>query len=144
MIKTNQMIKKIYTLLIEFFPEHLTKDQVKDSGMAFALIFLLLGYVSKQVVFFKIALPVLLLNMIWPFVYLPFAKIWFGLSKLIGSIVSKIILFMTFYIIVTPVGVFRRILGYDSLHLKEWKNGSTSVFMVRNHIFKKEDIENPF
>ena len=127
-----------------FFPKHSAKKQIKDSGMAFTLLFLLLGYFSNRLFFYKIALPVLLINMIYFSLYLALAIVWLGLSKLLGIIVSNILLLVIFYIVVTPVGILRKILGYYSLRLKEWKNGETSVFIIRDFVFTKEDLENPF
>jgi len=79
-----------------------------------------------------------------PSVFKPFAKLWFGLSHFIGTFLSKIILSIVFYTIITPMGLLRQMMGKDSLMLKKFKRGSNSVFVERNHTYKSEDILKPY
>jgi hypothetical protein len=57
---------------------------------------------------------------------------------------SKIILSVVFFVILMPVGLFRRIIGKDSLKLKQFKKGKDGVMLQRNHRFTSNDIVNPF
>ena len=45
---------------------------------------------------------------------------------------------------VIPIGVFRRLLGKDSLQLYEFKKGNKSVMQTRDYNFLSEDIEKPY
>ena len=123
---------------------NISKDQMKDTGMAMVLILLLTGFFFDKNILFKIALISLLINMIVPKFYYPFAIIWLGFSRILGTVVSKILLSIVFFLIVTPIGVIRRVLGYDSLKLKEFKLGSDSVMTIRNKTFAGKDIEKPY
>ena len=76
--------------------------------------------------------------------YYLFAIIWLGFSKLLGTVVSKIILTIVYIVLVIPVGIFRRILGKDSLQLSGFKKGSSSVMKTRNYSFTSKDIEMPY
>jgi len=76
--------------------------------------------------------------------YYPFAILWFGLSNLLGTIVSKILLSIVFFIIVLPVALLRRMLGKDSLLLKKFKKSSESVMKTRNQTYVATDLEKPF
>lgn len=127
-----------------FIPKKITRDQAKDTGMAMVFICLLIGCFGQKQLFVALSIPLLLINMIWPTVYKPVAKLWLGLSHLLGTIVSKIILTAIFFVLVTPVGFIRRIFGADSLQLRKWKKGRSSVFRVRQHKFKPEDIRQPY
>ena len=82
--------------------------------------------------------------MTFPMFYYPFAIIWFGFSKLLGTIVSKIILAIVYLIMLIPIGVLRRMMGKDSLRLKQFKKSGTSVMNERNHRFTSDDIVNPY
>lgn len=128
----------------KFFTTSITKDQAKDSGMAIVLILLLIGFFAKDDLFYKLAIPVLLMNMIFPIFYYPFAIFWFGLSNLLGTIVSKILLSLVFFIIVLPVALLRQLLGKDSLLLKKFKKSSKSVMKIRNQTYVAADLEKPF
>ena len=57
---------------------------------------------------------------------------------------SKILLSILFFGIVTPIGFLRRLLGSDSLKLRAFKASEEPVMLVRNHIFVGRDIEKPY
>jgi polyferredoxin len=121
-----------------------TQNQARDTGLALLLILLLIVYFSENVTLIIPSIGVLVLIMIWPKIFSPLAPLWFGLSSILGTIVSKIILSLLYFLIVTPVGIFRRMLGKDSMKLKDWRNGRDSVLLERNHIFTKKDIDKPY
>ena len=128
----------------QFTTRNISSDQAKDTGMAMVLIFLLLGFFFKNIIFFKIAIPILIINMIIPDIFKPMGVFWFGLSHLLGTIVSRILLTLVFFVIVTPIGLFRRLLGIDSLKLKKFRQGNESVMKTRNFTFSRNEIEKPF
>ncbi|MCX5889733.1 MAG: hypothetical protein NTY36_09815 [Deltaproteobacteria bacterium] len=121
-----------------------TPEQAKDTGMAMVLICLLLGYFGKFPKFLPLSIALLLLTMAWPKAFKPLAVLWFGLSHLMGQVVSKIVLTLAFFLIVTPIGVIRRWMGADSLQLKKWKKGSASVFVERQGAIQDKDLLNPY
>jgi multisubunit Na+/H+ antiporter MnhG subunit len=127
-----------------FLPKHITRDQAKDTGMAMVLICLLIGYFSHKPGFIGAAILLLLVAMTWPTLYKPAGKLWFGLSHVLGTVMSKIILSILFFLLVTPVGLMRRLSGHDSLQLRTWKQSRSSVFKVRNHVFTSQDIQHPY
>jgi len=127
-----------------FIPKIITREQAKDTGMAMVLICLLIGYLGHQQKFFLISILVLIINMIWPPVFIPAAKLWFGLSRLLGTVMSKVILTLLFFTIVTPIGIIRRLTGADALQLGKWKKNHASVFKVRDHTFTSSDIKHPY
>ena len=127
-----------------FIPKQISTDQAKDTGMAMVLICLLIVLIGHKQQFVGIAFILLLVNMIKPILFKPLAKIWLGLSHLMGTVMSKIILSILFFLMVTPIGLLRRCLGKDSLQIKKWKKERTSVFRVRDHLFKADDIKHPF
>jgi hypothetical protein len=124
--------------------EEISKDQSKDAGMVVVLVLLLLGIFLRQKAFFPYAAAALLVDIILPVIYKPFAMVWFGLSTFLGTTVSKILLTIVYILLVLPVGLIRRLLGKDSLQLKKFKKNDSSVFRERNHLFESKDIENPY
>ena len=127
-----------------FFQRKITKDQSRDTGMAIVLLLLLVDVKLKRngILFGAIAAHVI--NMIWPRVYQPLAYFWFGLSDLLGSVMSQVLMAVLFFSVVTPVGLLRRLLGKDSLKLRAFKASNESSLTVRNHIFTAQDIEKPY
>ena len=134
------MIKKF----LEFFPTRINKDQAKDTGMAMVLICLIIGFFSGNDLWYKIAIPVLVLNMIVPKIYCPVGVVWLGLSHLLGTVVSRILLSIIFFVLVLPVGLLRRLLAKDSLQLRKFGKGTDSVMMTRDHTYEPADIEKPY
>ena len=121
-----------------------TPEQAKDTGMAMVLICLLLGYWGKFPKFLPVSLVLLLLTMAWPNAFRPLAVLWFGLSHLLSRVMSRVILTVVFFLVVTPIGVIRRLWGADTLQLKKWKQGRGSVFVVREGVVQGKDMANPY
>ena len=122
----------------------MTSDQCKDSGLAIILILLLTAWIADNNFFLGPAIVVLVLTMTIPKFFKPFAFIWFRFSHFLGGIVSKILLTGVFFILVTPVGEIRRLLGKDSMKTRNWKDNSESVFIDRSSTFDAEDLKRPF
>jgi len=127
-----------------FFPSEISKDQAKDTGMAVVLILLLIGVFLQNYIYVKIGILCLIITMAVPLFYKYLAFFWLGLSHFIGTFASKILLSAIFFLIVSPIGLIRRLLGYDSLKLRQFKAGTESVMVLRNHTFVKEDINKPY
>jgi hypothetical protein len=121
-----------------------TRAQARDTGMALVLICLLLAWFMNRRDFLGAGVLLLLLDMIWPSAFKPAAKLWFGLSHVLGTVMSKIILSLAFFVVLTPVGLLRRAMGKDSMRCKGFKKDAASVFRVRDHQFTSKDIETPY
>ncbi len=139
MEKTKAQRSKIMARLTASTPE-----QAKDTGMAMVLICLLLGYFGKFPQFLPLSIALLVLTMAWPVAFKPLAGVWFGLSHALGQVVSKIILTLVFFLLVTPIGLIRRWAKADSLQLRKWKQGTDSVFVAREGAITGKDLENPY
>ncbi|MBF0481112.1 MAG: hypothetical protein HQK81_13040 [Desulfovibrionaceae bacterium] len=121
-----------------------SKEQAKDTGLAMILICLILAYFGGRVKLLPLAMLLLLVTMTVPAALTPLARVWFGFSHLLGTVMSKVMLTLVFFLVLTPIGLFRRLTGKDALRLTQWKAGTASVFRVRDHTFTAQDIEQPF
>ena len=54
----------------------------------------------------------------------PLNKVWFKFGIFLGKIVSPLVMGIIFFLVVTPIGIFMRLLGKDLLNLKLKKNDS--------------------
>ncbi|MBD3322749.1 MAG: hypothetical protein GF350_16730 [Chitinivibrionales bacterium] len=126
------------------FPRNITKNQSKDTGMAMVLISMLLFVGFHHIHFVYSAIGLLIITMVWPVFFRPLGYLWFGMSIILGTIVSKIILTAIFYGLVTPLGVIKRMTGSEPLQLKKWKKQNSSYFHTREITFSKKDIEKPY
>jgi len=119
-------------------------NEAKDTGLAIILILLIIGYVKRPEWLTLCTMAVLVLTMTYPAALKPFGRVWFTFSHVLGTIVSKVILSLVFFLIVTPVGVIRKALGADSMRKKLWKEGSDSVLVKRDHLYSSEDLQKPY
>ena len=121
-----------------------TPEQEKDTGLAAVLILLIITLFSHSDKFVLPAILLLVITMTWPPFFKLLAPLWFGLSHLLGGIVSWILLSAVFYVIVTPIGLIRKMLGADAMRTKLWKTGPASAFTERNHTYRSKDLETPY
>ena len=122
----------------------ITVEKCKDSGLALVLICLICYQVWKLPILMVAAIVFLVVAMTYPLIFQPFAKLWFSLSTAMGTVVSKAILTVLFFLLVLPIALLRRALGKDSMRLKGWKNGNESVFRLREHRFSAHDLKHPY
>jgi len=122
----------------------ITRDQSRDTGMAMVLLLVLALLKWGRNELLIAALIVHVLNMIVPQLFRPVAIAWFGLAHLLGAVASRVLMFVVFALVVTPIGLLRRALGKDSLRLRTFRSGDESVMVVRNHTFTGSDLEKPY
>jgi len=122
----------------------LTTKRCNDAGLALVLIGLIVYHFTKFAILPPALIALVLLLMIWPRAFKPFAWFWFGLSELIGGVMSRVVLSILFFCIVTPIGCLRRLMGYDPMNMRQWKQAPTSVFVERNHQYTAKDLEQSF
>ena len=129
---------------MKFLKGKITKDQSRDTGMAMVLLCLILFITRKREGWLFVAVGLHVLNMVVPQIYRSIAVLWLGLSDLLGAVMPKMMLAILFFGVVTPIGLFRRLLGKDALKLRVFKVGDGSVMLQRNHVFVAQDLERPY
>ena len=119
------------------------RKRAVDTGMALTLICLIVGLARAKTGWFAAAAVVLVLNMTAPRLFGPLSKVWFGLSGLMGAVMSKVILTIVYFLVLTPVGLLRRAMGKDTLRLAAFKKDQDSVFHARSGPFTSADLKTP-
>jgi hypothetical protein len=67
--------------------------------------------------------------------------VWMKLAEGLGFVMNKVILAIIYIVIVIPLGWIAGKMGRSSVKLKQ---GGSSYFKDRDHVFSKEDMENPW
>ncbi|MFC1845245.1 SxtJ family membrane protein [Thermodesulfobacteriota bacterium] len=129
---------------MKFDYKNLSVEKCKDSGLALVLICLICFQVWKLPILILLAIMFLIVAMTYPPIFKPFAIFWFALSTALGTVISKIILSVLFFVIVLPIGLLRRAMGKDAMQIKSWKKSNVSVFRVKNHRYEAKDLEHPY
>jgi uncharacterized membrane protein len=122
----------------------ITKKQSVEFGLVTILVSNFLAIYFKQGYFVIAAFFLTLITLIVPIVFYPFAAVWFWLSKILSAIGSRIILTTVFFIVVTPVGIIRRLLNRDSLKINQFKKSTKSVMTDRDHLYTAGDFTDTF
>ena len=129
---------------MEVFKKKITKDQSRDTGMAMVLLLLIVGLSLSKRGYFYLAIVLQVVDMTAPMVFKPIAYLWLGLSELLGAVMSKVVMTIVYFGVVTPVAFVRRLAGKDSLQLNVFKAGQGSAMLERNHLFTAKDLERPY
>src|SRR5579862_2983428 len=106
-------IKKIFTSV--------TKKQCIEFGQTAILVTLFLALYLKQNNYVIAAFACTLVTILTPIIFYPFAYCWYGISEILSFTSSPIIVSLVFFLVVTPMGLLRRLSGKDSLKIKQFK-----------------------
>jgi hypothetical protein len=120
------------------------KKQAGEFGLVAILVSLFLALYFKKNGYVLAAFVFTLITLIAPIIFYPFAVFWFGLSKILNAISSRLMMAIIFFLVVTPVGLFRKLTGTDNLKIKQFKKSSQSVMINRDHQYEPADLENTF
>ena len=85
-------------LVIALYP-FINSGELRLWSLLISIIFLILGLINSKIL-------------------TPLNKIWFKFGLLLGKIISPIIMGIIFFCVVTPIGLFMRLLKKDILNLK--------------------------
>jgi hypothetical protein len=112
--------------------------------MALALLCFLIGASTHRRWLEWTSMAVLVVDMIAPAIFKPFARVWFGLATALSAVTSRIVLLVLFFVVVVPVGVVRRAMGKDPMQIRRWRRDRDTVFARRDHLYESGDLEHPY
>jgi len=124
--------------------KHISDIQERDACLALTFLLLVIWLFVKNAYLVYAAMLCLFIGMAIPVSMKPLAWMWFGLSHLLGQIMSRVLLGIVYLLLVLPMGLIRRLLGKDALRLTFWKQSESSCFVERAHVFTAEDLKNPY
>jgi hypothetical protein len=127
-----------------------TKKELKKFGLTVGIALLVLGgilFLLKKSFFH--CFPgtggvLILLALVLPVVLLPLQKLWMAFSIVMGWVMTRVILTILYYLVLTPISLVARLTGKQFLELK-WNRSQSSYWNYRERReFKKEDFEKQF
>jgi len=120
------------------------KRQTVEFGLVAILVVCAFALLLNTKILIFIALVICLITILVPLLLYPLAFVWFTLSAILNKISMVLLLGLVFYLIVTPMGLFRRVQGKDPLRLKQFKQNKHSVMANRDHIYTAADMTDTF
>jgi len=94
--------------------------------------------------FLIISAFLVLSGLLFPRVLLPLQKAWMTMAVVLGWFMTRVIVAVLFYIIVTPIGLITRISGKEFLQLKIDRSRESYWLYRRERPFDKKDYERQF
>jgi len=102
----------------------------RNFGLVFSIFFLVLSayfYLNfnmnlSTIIFIFLSLIFFIFGILNSKILYPINLIWYKFGILLGKIVSPIIMGIIFFLVVTPIGIFLKIIKKDILNLKFNKN----------------------
>jgi hypothetical protein len=108
----------------------MNRSTEKSFGVLFFLLFIIIGFYpilngeKIKFLFFIPALIFLILAFLKPNLLKPLNLVWIKLGEILGRIIAPTIMFLLFFLILTPVGLIVRLFGKDLLKTKFTKENS--------------------
>ena len=69
-------------------------------------------------------------------------KIWFYFAEILGSIIPKIMLALIFFVFLTPIAIFRKVISKNNF--LQLKNRQNSLWIERKIDFSALDMDKPW
>ena len=97
----------------------------RSFGILFFLVFLIIGIYpllkdgDLRIWSLIISTIFLILGLLNSSILYPLNKIWMKFGYLLGAIIAPIVMALIFFGVVTPTGIFMKIIGKDLLNLKK-------------------------
>jgi hypothetical protein len=113
------------------------KSSSKNFGILFFIVFLIIGLWplinSNSVRLWSLAISsiFLIISFIKPDILKPLNYAWIKLGELLGKIIAPIVMFIIFFLVVTPLSFLVRLLGKDLLNTKF--NNSKSYWLEKTN-----------
>ena len=126
------------------------KSDLRNFGIIVGIILLIISgflfWKEKESVqiFLAIGITLFLTAITIPFILKPVYWIWMIFATILGWIMTRIILSLLFYMILTPIGLISRLFGKKFLELK-WNHSQQSHWNMRTvEPFSKKNYEKQF
>ena len=110
----------IFFLLVSIYPL-VNNENIRLWSLLLSIIFLILGILNSKIL-------------------TPMNKLWFKLGIFLGKIISPLVMGVIFFFVVTPIGLFMKLLKKDLINLKF--NGNPSYWIEKTE--PKSKMKNQF
>ncbi|OGI06168.1 MAG: hypothetical protein A3I68_02680 [Candidatus Melainabacteria bacterium RIFCSPLOWO2_02_FULL_35_15] len=127
-----------------------TKKELREFGITLAVVFGLLTALfwwKHKPSFICLLLASIFFGffgLIFPVILKPIQKVWMAFALIIGSIMTKVILSVLFYFVITPIGIICRVSGKDILDLRIDKNKKSYWVKREKSIINKSSYEKQY
>jgi hypothetical protein len=122
-----------------------TKKDLRKFGFSVGIVLDAIGIIlfyfekSSAIYFAVFGGLLILLGIVFPQLLKPLNKIWMGLAIILGFIMTRVILSILFYLVITPIGFIAKLFGKKFMDLNY--NKSAKSYWERRTIIQKKPID---
>ena len=126
------------------------KLTLKKFGITIGIVLILLAVFllyynnSSYVIWGSLGILFILTGFVFPIVLKPLQKFWMTLAIILGFVMTRVILSILFYLILTPIGFAAKLFGKKFLDLKFEKSKQTYWNYRKISQYEKIDTERQF
>ena len=104
----------------------------REFGLVVGTVFVLLGgwwiyrgkFTNVAYVFLPLGSALILLGLIWPRALIYPNQAWMKLAEALSFVMTRLILGVVFFLVVTPIGIIKRLFGWDPLSRRSGRSAS--------------------
>jgi hypothetical protein len=118
----------------------LRKFGLTVGGVLSAIAFILFYFERPAAIYFVVIGGLLILfGALFPKLLRPLNRIWMSLAIILGYIMSRVIITILFYFVLTPIGILAKLVGKKFMILKYDKSAKT--YWEKRTIIQKKQID---
>ncbi|MBN2093416.1 hypothetical protein JW964_27575 [candidate division KSB1 bacterium] len=119
---------------------------LKQFGLVIGIVLLVIGsFGHVTYIYFLICGVIFILaGLIFPVILKPLQKIWMAIALVLGWFMSRLVVTIIFYLILTPVGLIAKLAGKQFLELKGTKSQKSYWNYRQSATITKIDLEKQF
>ena len=137
-------------MISKFFKSRPDKKELRNFAITICAALSIIGGIvlwqkgDAGFVFIAVGLLFIVLGLISPKLLTPIYKVWMAFSHIMGFIMNHLILALMYYIVFTPIGLIRRMIKKDPLHISLNQAKETYWIKRTDEEFSKEKYEKMF
>lgn len=120
----------------------MTEKWIRDTGLVAILLALYFAYHGSHKAL-GIALLLTLITLLVPSLLRPLAYVWLKLTEVLGMVMPRVFFGLVFFVVVTPIGLIRRLLSGDPRAKKHNTEDETALVAMKG-LVTKEDLAHPY
>ncbi len=115
---------------------------IRDTGLVFVFVSLLFALLGSRTAL-VIAIVLIVVTMLFPSLLRPLAWFWSIVAKVLGNVMQRVFFGLVFFIVVTPIGLLRRVFKGDARDLS-WDKAHDTSLVPMNGLVTAQDIVHPY
>lgn len=127
-----------------------SETELKKFGLTVGTVLVIIGLVlfyfekSSYPYFSGLGAGLIIFGVVFPKTLLPIQKAWMAIAVVLGFIMTRVILSILFYLVITPIGLLAKLFRKDFLDRKFEKNKNTYWNYRVLKEYEKIDTERQF